>query len=261
MFSEQGLGDSIQFSRYLPLLAARGAKVTFLVSPKLARVLRQATQGIEVVHQSAAGAVYDVQSPLLSLPLRFATDFGSIPADVPYLRAEPELVEAWGQRLGRHGFKIGIAWHANPQSGSAGNRSIPLEQFARLARLPGVRLIALQKHIGLDQLASLPDGLEIETPGDGFDDGPDAFIDTAAVMANLDLVIAADTVIVHLAGALARPVWVALAHVPDWRWMLDGPDYPWYPTARLFRQSRAGDWDGVFADLAGELQRLVGAKT
>jgi hypothetical protein len=253
VYVEQGIGDAIQFARYLPLVAAHG-RVTFLVARKIARVLRSVTANVEVAHQAPADQTYDFQSPLLSLPLRFATDLRSIPAATPYLHAEPALVDAWRERLGVRGFKIGIAWHASPGAGSAGERSIPLAAFAPLARLPGVRLIGLQKHIGLDQLATLPADVQIELPGEGFDDGADAFIDTAAVMACLDLVVAADTVIVHLAGALARPTWVALPYVPDWRWMLNRMDCPWYPTVRLFRQERAGDWAGVFADIAAELQ-------
>jgi tetratricopeptide (TPR) repeat protein len=252
VFSEQGFGDVVQFARYLPRVAQLGGKTTLLVNKKLSRLLRPMTEGIDVV--DAPDGAYDVQCALLSLPYRFGTDLDSIPATVPYLRAEPDLVDAWRNRIGQHGFKIGIAWQAAPGAGSAADRSIPLTQFAPLARLPGVRLISLQKHVGLDQLATLPDDLRIEMPGEGFDDGPDAFIDTAAVMANLDLVIAADTVIVHLAGALARPVWVALPHVPDWRWMLDRQDYPWYPTARLFRQKQLGEWDQVFAEMTVELR-------
>ena len=257
VFSEQGFGDVIQFVRYLPRVAQLGGRTTFLVTKKLSRLLRPVTEGIEVVH--VPDGTYDLQAALLSLPYRFGTDLASIPAAVPYLRAEPELVDAWKERIGQHGFRIGIAWHAAPGAGHAAERSIPLTQFAPLARLPGVRLISLQKHVGLDQLATLPDDLKIEMPGEGFDDGPDAFIDTAAVMASLDLVVAADTVIVHLAGALARPVWVALPHVPDWRWMLDRDDYPWYPTARLFRQKQLGDWEGVFAAMVGELKLRLGA--
>jgi len=122
-----------------------------------------------------------------------------------------------------------------------------------LADVPGIRLISLQRHDGLEQLGSLPDGLRIETLGDDLDAGPDAFIDTAAAMQNLDLVITSDTSVAHLAGALGRPVWVALQHVPDWRWLLDGEECPWYPTMRLFRQSRRGDWAGVFDRMAAQL--------
>jgi ADP-heptose:LPS heptosyltransferase len=123
--------------------------------------------------------------------------------------------------------------------------------------VPGVRLISLQKHHGLDQLAALPDGLRIETLGDGFDSGPEAFLDAAAVMECVDLIVTSDTSVAHLAGALGRPVWVALQHVPDWRWLLEGETCPWYPTMRLFRQPRRGDWASVFTAIAATLSSKV----
>lgn len=254
VLSEQGFGDIIQFSRYLPLVRARAGDVVFVVAEKLARLLRSVTQGLQVLHQPPALRPTDLQSALLSLPLRFGIDGATIPAALPYLQPEPELVAHWKGRLGDDGLKIGIAWQASPGAETAGERSVPLAQFAPLARLPGVRLISLQKHLGLDQMAMLPKDVRIEMPGEDFDEGPDAFIDTAAVMANLDLIVTADTVIAHLAGALARPTWVALPHVPDWRWLLDRDDSPWYPTVRLFRQKRANDWDGVFAEIATVLR-------
>jgi Family of unknown function (DUF6165) len=176
---------------------------------------------------------------------------------VPYLRAEPERASAWRERLQRDGFKIGIAWQGRPGVAIDKGRSLPLRCFAPLARLPGVRLISLQKNHGLDQLEGLPEGMKVETLGADFDAGSDAFLDTAAVMENLDLVITSDTSVAHLAGALARPVWIVLRHMPDWRWLLDREDSPWYPTARLFRQQRAGDWDEVFGRVAAELERVL----
>lgn len=260
VFSEQGFGDIIQFSRYLPLVRARACDVVFVVAERLARLLRPVTQGLQVVHKPPALRPTDLQSALLSLPPRFGIDLATIPAAIPYLQPEPELVSHWRGRLGEDGLKIGIAWQAGPGAETAGERSVPLAQFAPLARLPGIRLVSLQKHVGLDHLATLPDDVKVELLGDGFDDGPDAFIDTAAVMANLDLVVTADTVIAHLAGALGRPTWVALPYVPDWRWLLDRDDSPWYPTVRLFRQKRPNDWDRVFAELATELQARSGPR-
>jgi ADP-heptose:LPS heptosyltransferase len=135
-----------------------------------------------------------------------------------------------------------------------------LADLAPLGRLPGVRLISLQKHHGLDQLMNLPDGMTVETLGDDFDSGPDAFMDTAAAMSNLDLIITADTSIAHLAGALERPAWVVLKYVPDWRWLLDRDDSPWYPTLRLFRQDSDGDWKSAIAKMERELRALLGEK-
>jgi hypothetical protein len=189
----------------------------------------------------------------LSLPLFFRTEPNSIPNEVPYLHAEDTLVTHWKQKLGLKGFKVGIAWQGAPGPIDQG-RSIPLSAFTPLARLGGVRLISLQKTHGLDQLANLPADIRIETLGDAFDAGSDAFIDSAAVMECLDLVITSDTSIAHLAGALARPVWVALKQVPDWRWLLERGDSPWYPSMRLFRQERRGDWDTVFAKIGAELR-------
>src|SRR5262249_25146736 len=190
---------------------------------------------------------------LMSLPYRFNTELGSIPSKVPYLRAEAELEMRWKARIGTHGFKVGIAWQGTPAGRIDKGRSIPLENFVPLTRIPGVRLISLQKHDGLDQLSALPQDIKIETLGDSFDDGPDAFIDTAAVMNSLDLVITSDTSVAHLAGALGRPTWVALKDVPDWRWLLDREDSPWYPTLRLFRQPQRDDWASVFANIEREL--------
>jgi tetratricopeptide (TPR) repeat protein len=257
VLGEQGLGDTIQFVRYLPLLAERNCKVTFLAPTKLVRLLRRSIQPAEIVSELKAGQAIDFHVALMSLPLRFNTTLASIPHNVPYLRAEPELEARWKAQIGAHGFKIGIAWQGNPKI--AEGRSIPLEQFVPLSRVPGVRLISLQKHVGLDQLAGLSKDAAIENLGEAFDSSPDAFIDTAAVMTNLDLVITADTSIAHLAGALGRPTWVALKHVPDWRWLLDRDDCPWYPTVRLFRQPRPDDWASVFARINQELKSLSNA--
>src|SRR5262249_19249888 len=204
---------------------------------------------------------YDFQCALMSLPLRFNTDLSSIPSKIPYLAAEEKLLARWKARIGKHGFKIGIAWQGNPQARIDQGRSIPVAEFVSLSRLPGVRLISLQKHHGLAQLARLPADCKIETLGDDFDSGPDAFVDTAAVMESLDLIITSDTSIAHLAGALARPTWVALKHVPDWRWMLDRKDSPWYPKMRLFRQSARDDWRSVFTAIERELRSLFVLRT
>jgi hypothetical protein len=154
------------------------------------------------------------------------------PNSIPYLRAEDALIARWRERIGEHGLKIEIAWQGNPVGRIDKGRSIPLGEFFPLAQLPGMRLTSLQKQHGLDQLRELPDEVTIETLGEDFDNGPDAFVDTAAVMENLDLIVTSDTSIAHLAGALGRPTWVAVSHLPDWRWLLDREDSPWYPTDR-----------------------------
>jgi hypothetical protein len=166
----------------------------------------------------------------------------------------------------RNGFRIGICWKGSrlPTSYSyspARERSIPLRQFEALAKIPGVRLISLQKGDGVEELAALPPGMVVETLGDGFDAGPDAFVDTAAAMMSLDLVITSDTAIAHLAGALGRPVWVALPYLSEWRWLLNRADSPWYPTMRLFRSRRPVEWEGVFAEMGSALIRAIVTKT
>jgi tetratricopeptide (TPR) repeat protein len=262
VFGEQGLGDVIQFVRYLPLLAQRGAKVTLLVRENLIRLLRPLSSKIEIVGSLKKHDSFDFQCALMSLPWPFGTDLNSIPNQVPYLEPEEDRVERWKQFIGEHGFKIGIAWQAKIGSTPAVRmhglrRSFPLAELIPLSRLPGVRLISLQKHHGLDQLTNLPAGATVEILGDDFDGGPDAFIDTAAAMSNLDLIITPDTSIAHLAGALGRPTWVALSYVPDWRWLLNRDDSLWYPTVRLFRQGSDGDWKSAISKIEQALRALV----
>jgi len=253
---EQGFGDVIQFARYLPLLAWRGAKVTFFVPESLIRLLRPLTSRIDVLSSVDDRERFDFQCALMSLPLWFGTELSSIPNEVPYLKAEDDLVARWKKKIAGPGFRIGIAWQGAPGAIDQG-RSIPLAEFVPLSLLPGVRLISLQKTHGLDQFAGLPAGANIETLGAEFDSGTDAFVDTAAIMSNLDLIITSDTSIAHLAGALGRPTWVALKSVPDWRWLLGREDSPWYPSLRLFRQEIAGDWKFVFAKIAQALRSVM----
>jgi Family of unknown function (DUF6165) len=170
-------------------------------------------------------------------------------------------MEAWAKRLPASQFRVGIVWQGKSTADVDIGRSIPLRSFAPLCHIPGLTLISLQKNDGVRQLAHLPPGMTVETLGAEFDAGDDAFVDCAAVMMNLDLVISSDTAAAHLAGALGRPVWIVLKHVPDWRWMMDRGDTPWYPTARLFRQARRDDWGEVFERIAGELARAAAAKT
>jgi hypothetical protein len=217
---------------------------------------------IPAVHVS--GTPYDLrgidaQVALISLPHLLDTDLSSVPNGVPYLKAEAELEAHWRARIGMDGFRIGISWQGNPRGEIDLGRSVPLRDFVRLSHIPGVRLISLQKDVGLDQLSELPNDAKIETLG-VLDNGDDAFVDTAAVMTNVDLVITCDTSIAHLAGALGRPTWVVLKRVPDWRWMLDRSDSPWYPTLRLFRQRERDDWVSVFSEIEESLWALLRSK-
>ncbi len=257
LFSEQGLGDAIQFARYVPLVKARGAEVTLFARHALGPLIRASFPDVDIIGPGEEPRGLDCQAPLMSLPLVFGTRPDTIPAAVPYLVADGRRVAKWGDRLSDRGFKVGIAWSGNPKFPRNRYRSVPLGSFAPLAAIAGVRLISLQAVQGLDQLDNLPAGMAVETLGPEVTDNPDGFSEIAAVMANLDLVVSSDTAMVHLAGAFARPIWVALRDVPDWRWLLDRSDSPWYPTMRLFRQTTRGDWAGVFAEMAAELTVLV----
>ena len=254
--AEQGLGDTLQFIRYAPLVHQRGGRIILVCQPPLIGLLTRSPGVERLVAQGEALPEYDVHVPLMSLPGLLGTTLESVPADVPYLDAEPQLVEGWRHRLGSYpGFKVGIVWQGNPKFRLDHLRSIPLAQFAPLARVPGVHLFSLQKGPGAEQLAAVTDRFPVTDLGRRLDD----FMDTAAVLKNLDLVISVDTAIAHLAGALGIPVWVALPFVPDWRWLMDREDSPWYPSMRLFRQTRLGQWEDVFQRIAEALQRRLAA--
>jgi tetratricopeptide (TPR) repeat protein len=259
LHTEQGLGDTFQFIRYAPLVKRRGGKALLECPASLVSLLAQSPGIDAVIARGSAVPVVDVQAPLLSLPGIFGTTFASIPAETPYLFADPALVEHWRRQLvSIPAFKIGIAWQGDVNFLWDRQRSIPLNCFAALARVPGVQLLSLQKGAGREDLAFLPSDITVADLADRIDETCGAFMDTAAVMKNLDLVVTSDTSIAHLAGALGVQTWVGLACAADWRWLLRRDDSPWYPTMRLFRQAKPGDWDGVFARMAAELQKLTG---
>lgn len=258
VYGEQGLGDVIMFCRYLPLLAAQGAKLFFSPQDKLARLMGTLSPAPIIQPDATPPDTFDYHLPLLSLPLAFGTRPDSVPADIPYLKAEPALVEKWKQRIGTDGFRIGICWTGSANTGMGIDRSFPLQELAPIAALPGVRLISLQKIDGLAQLADLPAGMKVETLGEDFDSGPDAFVDTAAAMQSVDMVISCDTSVAHLAGALGVPCWTALKHHPEWRWVLKDETTPWYPNMTLFRQASPGDWPSVFAAMTEKLKAQRG---
>jgi Flp pilus assembly protein TadD len=257
LVAEQGIGDTIQFIRYAALVKGAGARVAVDCPPTLHALFRQ-TPGIDRLVAGDAGAeAADYQIPLLSLPVVVGTNLDTIPAAIPYVFAEPERVAHWRQELAdRPGFKVGIAWQGNPDFTADYYRSIPLTAFAPLAACPNVELFSLQKGHGCEQLAAVADRFKIVDLGKSLDDEGSAFVDTAGVMMNLDLVIACDTATAHLAGALGVNVWVALQRTANWRWLAARSDSPWYPTARLFRQSQLGDWTDVVEQMAIELRRI-----
>ncbi|HYC03489.1 MAG TPA: tetratricopeptide repeat protein [Azospirillaceae bacterium] len=245
---EQGLGDTFQFARYFALLRAMGARTLFECQPILTRVLASVPGIDRLVAPGEPLSDVDCQASLMSLPLLCRTTVGTIPGGVPYLRAEPALAAAWRQRLDAGQFNVGIHWHANGPE-----RSIPLRRFAGLAAVPGVQLHSLQQGQGLEQRAALrsevPFASEVEA---GRLAPADAFVDEAALIAGLDLVVCCDSAVAHLAGAMGVPVFLVLPWLADWRWMLDPVATPWYPRTTLFRMGRPDDWEGV-------MQRIVAA--
>lgn len=256
--AEQGLGDSLQFCRYLLDPRLKGARLVFASHPPLARLIRSLGRGIEVT-AGAAPPRFDYHIALLSLPRALGAQVHTIPAPIPYLSAERDRVEVWRRRIGEAGFRIGVVWGTSAKGRSIGKAFDPAE-LAGIAALPQVRLISLQKGEDEDVLARLPPGMAIESL-EPFDQGEDAFIDTAAILENLDLVITTDTSVAHLAGALGRPTWLALKYVPDWRWFLDRDDTPWYPDMRLFRQPSLGDWRSVFEAMRAALAERLAVRT
>lgn len=256
---EQGLGDTLQFCRYAQRLRARGAEVILAVQDPLLPLMRQWEPEITILGASAVPDHYDLQAPLQDMPLAFRTTLATIPADVPYLRAEPERVARWRERIGAEGFRIAICWQGSTTVIDRG-RSFPAASFHGLSKLPGVRLISLQKGQAEAQLSRLPEGMRVETLGEEFDPPGAAFLDSAAVMQVCDLVITSDTSVAHLAGALGVPTWIVLKHVPEWRWLIDRDDSPWYPTMRLFRQPSPGDWAGTFQRVEAAVGALIAAR-
>jgi tetratricopeptide (TPR) repeat protein len=261
LYGEQGLGDVLHFVRYAPLVKAKGGSVILMCQNALVRLLTR-TPGIDGwVGWGATPPPFDVWLPLMSLPTVFHTTLETIPAEVPYVFPDPELVAHWARQLGPvRAFRIGISWQGSPRHAWDRHRSVPLELFEPLARVPGVRLISLQKGPGSEQLRALGGRFPILSLGELLDEASGPFMDTSAVIANLDLVVCVDTALAHLAGAMGRPAWLALTLSPDWRWLLGRDDNPWYPTLRLFRQERAGDWAGVFRRLAEALPAEVAAR-
>ena len=215
----------------------------------------------EVVPRSAPLPQFDAHVPLASLPRIFAADLENLPREVPYLSVEPERVARWRAELaGYSGLRVGIVWQGQRKFRTDHLRSMPLTCFAPLAQVPGVRLISLQKGDGCQQIAELNGAFPVLDLSERIDrDG--AFLDTAAIMQNLDLIVTSDTAAAHLAGALGVPVWVALARGPDWRWLHGRADSPWYPSMRLFRQSEPGRWQSVFHEMAHSLASLSDKKT
>jgi tetratricopeptide (TPR) repeat protein len=258
LYGEQGLGDNLQMIRYLSLVRQVARHIEVQLPAALLPLM--AVSGIQGLPLEGPAPPHDAHCSLADLPAIFSPTESSIPNAVPYLSAHEERVRQWTARMTAYpGYRVGIAWQGNPSFALDELRSIQLVYFAPLAHVPGVRLVSLQKKPGSEQIDALAGGFELLRFDDQLDVSHGSFMDTAALMQGLDLVVTSDTSIAHLAGALAVPTWVILPHVPDWRWMLERSDSPWYPTLRLFRQSGRGQWGEVLARATAALAERVAA--
>jgi tetratricopeptide (TPR) repeat protein len=253
LHAEQGFGDTIQFFRYVPHILARGAKVVLACQPELLRLLAAQDGIAEALSIEQPLSAFDAHCPLLSLPRIFATDLTNIPASVPYLSVDADLKQHFRAELPNDKLKIGLTWAGRPTHFNDANRSFDLLILAPLFRISRTWFCSLQKGDAARQAQSAPPQMELTDLDPRLKD----FADTAALIDNLDLVITADTAVAHLAGALGKPTWVLLPFVPDWRWMLNRDDSPWYPTLRLFRQPAPGDWQTPLRCIEKELALLA----
>jgi Tfp pilus assembly protein PilF len=257
LYAEQGFGDVIQFVRYAALVAERGGKVIVTGQPKLKALLRS-VPGVSAAFDSAEELpAFDVCCPLLSLPRIFDTTLETIPARVPYMHPDPERALYWKSRLAAEGasMRVGLYWATETKSRFAPLKSFTLDKLAPLADIPGITFYSLQRGAAAGQAAHPPRGMALVDLSAELAD----FSDDAALLANLDLVISIDTATAHLAGALGRPVWILTHFPPEWRWLLDRDDSPWYPSMRLFRQARAQPWEEVIARVAQALREMKSA--
>lgn len=268
VYAEQGLGDTFQFMRYLKLLKELGAQVSFAPQRPLQTLLKQCPYIDALVAYNERPARFDYWAPLVSLPYVFKTRIDTVPVDIPYLDADPELEAYWKEKLSHDtNFKIGICWQGNSEYSTAflraavASKSAPATLFEPLTRIPGVSVYSLQRVTGVDQLAKIPSSMHLITFDEHFDTDHGRFMDTAAVMKNLNLIITIDTSICHLAAALGKPVWNLLPTPSDWRWMLKRLDTPWYPNMRLFRQPKPGDWTGLMCEVLHALHQILAQDT
>jgi hypothetical protein len=256
LHGEQGFGDTIQFCRYAPLVSARGARVILEVQEPLQDLMTTLVGPAQVLSRGSPLPDFDLQCPLLSLPLAFGTCLDTIPSVTPYLSASVEAAKNWQARLGTKARpRIGLAWSGQLTHPNDKNRSIGLRSLLPLLDAEA-EFVSLQKEVRADDVTILKDRGDLLHFGDALTN----FSDTAALISNMDLVISVDTSVAHVAGALAKPVWVLVPFIPDWRWLLDRDDSPWYPTARLFRQDETRTWDNVIARVHAALDDFVDAR-
>jgi Flp pilus assembly protein TadD len=254
---EQGLGDAIQFARFVPMVATRGGRIVVECAAELRRLFGGLAGVEQVVEQGEALPEFDMHCPMPSLPLVFGTTLQTIPANAPYLSVDASSAESWRTRLANlgSGRKVGLVWAGNSRHTNDRNRSIPLATLAPLGAVEDVHLISLQKGLRSVDAVTPPAGLKLIDWTSELGD----LADTAALMAGLDLIISVDTAPAHLAGALGRPVWILLPFSADWRWLRQGDESPWYPTMRLFRQAVAGEWGVAVERLVTALRDFVAA--
>jgi hypothetical protein len=257
LHAEQGYGDTLQFVRYASMVADRGARVVLEVQPAL-KTLMGSLQGPDtVIARGEERPTVDCHCPLLTLPLAFGTDIHSIPGQVPYLRAPDVRVSVWRDKLAGRRTRVGLVWAGNPDHSGDRKRSIPFKLLVPLLAMNDIDFIGLQRDVPKADESAISTCPSLRNLGEDLTD----FVETAAAITHLDLVISVDTALAHLAGALAKPVWILLPTSPDFRWMLDREDSPWYPSARLFRQSVHRDWPSVIARVQRELTRELRRET
>jgi hypothetical protein len=255
--TEQGLGDSIQFCRYVPMVAKLGARVIFEVPPELFTLMQTLPGVDQLIKKHDPIPAFDVHCPLLSLPKVMGTTLETIPRDIHYLQADPAKIARWREKIKGPQLKVAIAWAGSPVHTNDVNRSTRLADFAPLAQAGNVTFYSMQKGDAARQATHPPAGMKlIDISADLTD-----FSETAAAVTCMDLVIAVDTAPVHIAGVIGKSVWVLLAFMPDWRWLLDRSDTPWYPSMRFFRQKALGDWPGAIREAAEALKQLARERT
>jgi tetratricopeptide (TPR) repeat protein len=261
LYSEQGLGDTLQFIRFTKLVKERGAKVICKVQKPLKSILASYPH-VDAIVNEIPKIKFDYQAPLLNLPGILKITADKIPVEIPYLKADQKLVEFWSKQLAHDKkFRIGICWHVDPihdvDKSPWQKRTFPIELLTPLSEIPGLSFYSLQKVNGEDHLKNLPDSFQIHTFGPRFDENHGRFMDTAAVIMNLDLIITVDTSIAHLAAGMGKKVWMLLPFSPDCRWYDNRSDTPWYPTMRLFRQPKPFDWQSASSEVFNELKKQM----
>ncbi|MDF1744045.1 MAG: tetratricopeptide repeat protein [Gimesia sp.] len=258
LWCEQGFGDTLLFIRFAIELKKRGAtQVLLLCQRELAELLKLIPEIDQILVEGDELPDFDYQCALLSVPFYLQTSLETIPVEIPFLVPGSERQQYWSDELAKQaGKKVGLNWNGNIKFSRDQFRSVPLEEFLPLSEVEGVQLVSLQQVNGLEQIDPLKASWNLFEPGAEYQAETGSFMEAAALIQNMDLVITTDTAVAHLAGSLGVPVWILVSQMPEWRWLLDRTDSPWYPTARLFRQEKLGDWEPVIEEVKSELKQL-----